>query len=253
MFVNWSSGLEHASFSYPDYVDIRDNMGDVFEGLVATAIRPFHLSTSERNIKIWGCIVSGNYFSELGIEMDRGRGFLPEESITPGTHPVVVLSYGLWQRQFGGFENIIGDNLLLNGQQFTIVGVTKEGFLGTNSGLGTDRFVVDWRLENRHVAETLSNSQGSRDPRISASPIANTEDVPGGVEPVEADPPDASVVRVEIPWDIELIKAESMELGKRWRASTRHACSWYLERGYRIDGFYADAETKRCFYYLVHR
>ena len=53
MFVNWSSGLKHASFSYPDYVDIRDNMDDIYEGLFATAIQPFHLSTGERNIKIW--------------------------------------------------------------------------------------------------------------------------------------------------------------------------------------------------------
>jgi predicted GNAT superfamily acetyltransferase len=120
-----------------------------------------------------------------------------------------------------------------------------------HSGLGTDRFVVDWRLADTHVVEIISGVRASRDPEITASPIVNTEEVGDSVEPIETDLPAARVVRIEIPRDIEQIKAESMELGKRWRATTRRACVWYLERGYHIDGFYADADTKRCFYYLI--
>jgi predicted permease len=135
LYVNWSSGLQHASFSYPDYVDLRDQRSDVFAGLVATSTGPFHLSTGEGTSVVWGSIVSGNYFSELGVRLALGRGFAPEESRTPGTHAVAVLSYGLWQSRFGGVPDIVGRQITLNGHPFTVVGVADEGFRGTDKGI----------------------------------------------------------------------------------------------------------------------
>jgi predicted GNAT superfamily acetyltransferase len=170
----------------------------------------------------------------------------------------------LLQRGIGlvswSFDPLVARNAHLNCNRLGAVIVdyvtnmygTDTGSL-LHSGLGTDRFVVDWNLDDRNVRVTLSGTKGSLDSSISASPIVNTEETAGSIEPVETDPPDVDLVRVEIPSDIEVIKAESMEIGKRWRASTRHACLWYLERGYEIDGFYSDAKTKRCFYYLVRR
>lgn len=135
LYVNWSSGLKHASFSYPDYVDLREQATDIFEGLVATSVGPFHLSTGEGTAVVWGSIVSGNYFSELGIRLARGRGFTPEESRTPGTHAVAVLSYGLWQSRFAGSPEIVGRQIALNGHAFTVVGVAGEAFRGTDMGI----------------------------------------------------------------------------------------------------------------------
>lgn len=146
LFVNWSSGLKHASFSYPDYADLRDR-NDVFDGLVAETIRPFHLSTGESNERVWGSVVSGNYFSVLGIDLALGRGFAPEEDQTPGTHPVVVLSHGLWQSRFGGARDIIGRDIFLNSREFTVIGITEEGFLGTNAGLATALWAPIMMLE----------------------------------------------------------------------------------------------------------
>jgi predicted GNAT superfamily acetyltransferase len=122
-----------------------------------------------------------------------------------------------------------------------------------HSGLGTDRFVVDWSLADERVEEMISGAQVSLSEAISESPIVNTDEVGGAVIPVEVDLPNAPLVRIEIPRDIEQIKVDSMDLGKQWRKSTRRACTWYLERGYGIDGFYADPENKRCFYYLAIR
>ena len=63
-----------------------------------------------------------------------GRLISPEDDRTPGAHPVTVISHGLWQRRFAANPNIIGQKLLLNGQSFTIIGVTPAGFNGAQLG-----------------------------------------------------------------------------------------------------------------------
>src|SRR5207253_5610636 len=80
---------------------------------------------------IFGQIVSANYFTALGAEMALGRGFLPEEERTPGTHPVIVLSHQFWQRQLDGDPQIVGKTIRLQSQPFTVVGVTAREFIGT--------------------------------------------------------------------------------------------------------------------------
>ena len=161
MYINWSSGLKHASFSYPDYVDLRDQRTDVFEGVVATSIGPFHLSTGDRNVVVWGSIVSGNYFADLGVRLARGRGFNPEESRTPGTHPVAVLSYGLWQSRFGAAPDIVGRKIILNGHTFTVVGVADEAFLGVDKGLGTQIWVPMMMQRILVPGQNLLEARGS--------------------------------------------------------------------------------------------
>jgi len=140
IFVRWSTGMKYGSFSYPDYIDVRDK-NDVFTGLVANSIMPFHMSAGDRNERIWGAVVSGNYFSELGVKPHLGRGLLVEDDQTPGANPVAVISHGLWQRRFGSDQGIVGKTMLLNTRSFTIVGVGPEGFYGTNTGLSQDIWV----------------------------------------------------------------------------------------------------------------
>jgi predicted GNAT superfamily acetyltransferase len=122
-----------------------------------------------------------------------------------------------------------------------------------HSGLGTDRLVVDWHIKDQRVEQILTGKQAVRDSSISIAPIVNVEQVGGNVQPVEVDLPDESVVRLEIPRDIERIKVDSLDLGMQWRNSTRRAFLHYVERGYGIDGFYIDVDTQRCFYYLFRR
>ena len=90
-----------------------------------------------------GIRVSGDYFSVLGVRPVLGRGFLPEEGRTPGTHPVVVISHGLWQGRFGSDPNVVGDIVVLNGQPFTVVGVAPKGFPG---GWGGTRLMCGFPL-----------------------------------------------------------------------------------------------------------
>ena len=76
--------------------------------------------------------VSGNFFSVLGVEMVRGRGFLPEEDQPLAPQGVAVLSYDAWQNRFGGDPNIVGKPVRLDEIPLTVVGVAAQGFAGTN-------------------------------------------------------------------------------------------------------------------------
>src|SRR5436305_2611112 len=85
-------------------------------------------------------LVSGNYFDVLGVQAALGRTFRPDED-RPGAAGVVVLTYGVWQRYFASNPKIIGQNVLLNGQGFTIAGVMPRGFKGTAVLGGPDMWV----------------------------------------------------------------------------------------------------------------
>ena len=119
-----------SAHSYPNYVDLRDR-NDVFSGLLTYRFAPMSLSRNGNNEKVWGYLVSGNYFDVLGVKPALGRGFLPEEDKTRLSHPVAVISHSLWQTRFGGQPGIIDSDVLLNGKKFKIIGVAPAGFKGT--------------------------------------------------------------------------------------------------------------------------
>src|SRR6266540_2750998 len=115
---------------------------DVFTGMIAFQNIVLNFSGGGEPQRIDGMIVTGDYFDLLGVKAAIGRTFLPEEDRTPGTHPVVVLSYGAWQRRFGGDPAIVGRAIKLNGLDYTVVGVAAEGFKGTDAiGGGPDCWV----------------------------------------------------------------------------------------------------------------
>src|SRR5687768_1075204 len=77
-----------------------------------------------------GELVTGNYFSLLGVPAFRGRTLRPSDSEAPGREPVVVLSHAAWMRLFGGDPAAIGQQLQIRGAYFEIVGIAPEGFVG---------------------------------------------------------------------------------------------------------------------------
>ncbi|MFB0554787.1 MAG: ABC transporter permease [Phycisphaerae bacterium] len=140
LFRYYPMRSSYSSFSYSDYIDFRVQ-NEVFSGLLAFSDIDLNLCSGEHTERISGAVVSGNYFSVLGLEPTRGRFFLPEEDRTPGSHPVVVLSYGLWQRRFGSDPNIVGKTVTLNGHTFTVVGIATRGFRGIGLGSSSDVWV----------------------------------------------------------------------------------------------------------------
>ncbi len=125
------------SSSYVDYLDYRDQ-NKVLSGLTAHQVLPLNLGRSEKPERVWGAIVSGNYFDVLGVRALIGRTFLPEEDRTPNTHPVVVIGYGLWERRFGADPNVLGRTITLNEHDFTVIGVAPKDFGSPFAGLALD-------------------------------------------------------------------------------------------------------------------
>ncbi|HLK68602.1 MAG TPA: ABC transporter permease [Bryobacteraceae bacterium] len=79
-------------------------------------------------------IVSGSYFSVLGVGTALGRVIEPEDDAAPAAGPVVVLSYDFWQAQFGGAADIVGRKVLIGNHPMTVVGVAAAGFRGVDVG-----------------------------------------------------------------------------------------------------------------------
>src|SRR4029453_15501824 len=109
-----------------------------------------------------GELVSGSYFEMLGVTPHLGRLFPRVDDVTPGAHPVVVLSYRYWQRQFAGDANVIGRTLRITGVPMTVIGVTPREFDGLDAGQA-----VDLRFPVTMVAEVRG---GPRDPRLAGVP-----------------------------------------------------------------------------------
>jgi predicted permease len=120
------------NMSYPNYKDLRDR-NEVLSGMAVYRFAPMSVSHNGTNERIWGYLVSGNYFEVLGVDAFLGRTFTSEEDRTVGAHPVLVLSYGCWRRRFGADPSVVGNAILVNGHSFTVIGVAKPEFSGTES------------------------------------------------------------------------------------------------------------------------
>lgn len=131
---NWKDGIPWGSFSYPDYLDVRDR-SDVLTGLATVTPQPMNIAFDERPERVWGAVASGNYFELLGVRMALGRGFRPEEDHLPDGEAVAVLSHQLWRQRFAGDPAIVGKVLRINGRGFTVVGVTDATFKGSETGI----------------------------------------------------------------------------------------------------------------------
>ena len=88
-----------------------------------------------------GQMVSGTYFSMLGIDPVIGRSIGPEDDLAPNAHPVAMLSYGYWKRRFDASQLVLGKTIVLSGVPFTIIGVTPQGFSGLEVGMMPGIFV----------------------------------------------------------------------------------------------------------------
>ncbi|HYL92392.1 MAG TPA: ABC transporter permease, partial [Alphaproteobacteria bacterium] len=121
-----SSVPELDSPSYPDFIDWR-SQNHVFESIASWRNNPTVLTGVQQALHLEGKVVSADFFSTLGVQPSPGRGFTRAEE-KAGTR-VVVISHALWQSTFGGDPGIVGRNITLNSQSYTVVGVAPAGFL----------------------------------------------------------------------------------------------------------------------------
>ncbi len=152
------------TFSYPDYIDYRDQASQVFEGLTAHfPFIPANLGGVGEPERIWGQVASGNYFAVVGITPVIGRGFTPAEDSVAGRDPVVVLSNGLWRRRFAAAKDVAGHHVILNSQSYTVIGVMPAGFHGTDRAVLAD-FWVPLSMHRQIMPDLVKGTaDGTRD------------------------------------------------------------------------------------------
>jgi predicted permease len=134
-----AAGVYTAS-SWLEYRDLVERLPS-FAHLIAQRPRPFNLGEDDKGERIWGELVSANFFAGLGVAPARGRFFRAEEVAAAGGAPVAVISHALWRRKFDGRADIVGQTLTLNRRRLTIVGVAPEGFVGGWTSLAFEVWV----------------------------------------------------------------------------------------------------------------
>lgn len=163
VYSSWLADMPDLTSSYPDYLEIRQHV-DAFQSVAAHSFVRGILETADRPVLVVGETVTANYFDVLGIRPAAGRTFLEDENRVPGAAPVVVLSHGTWQRQFGGRADIIASTVNISGHAYTVVGVAPPNFRGTIPGIPTEFWVplmmVD-QLEFSGMQATADNDPGA--------------------------------------------------------------------------------------------
>jgi predicted permease len=147
-------------FAYPEVRDVRDG-NTVFSAVAAYTIDNFGVEANGATRPTWGWEVGGQYFAVAGIKPFLGRLLQPADDEHPGVSQAAVLSWAFWNSRFNADPAIVGKMIRVNKHPYTIVGVTPQGFYGTEKFLQPELFVplanqaslggVDW-LESRRDA-----------------------------------------------------------------------------------------------------
>jgi predicted permease len=133
----------HEGFDYPSYVRYQQAVATEADLMVVGTVsrQDAIVDRSEEPEKVYRQYVSGNVFPLFGLRPALARLLTREDDVTPGGHPVAVISYDFWSRRFARSPDVVGKTLRLGKYQFTIVGVGPKGFVGTEPGEIADVFI----------------------------------------------------------------------------------------------------------------
>ncbi|MDH4063432.1 MAG: ABC transporter permease, partial [Acidobacteriota bacterium] len=140
IYSSVSQDIPQFSSSYPDFLAVREG-ADALSGVAAHAFVRGIVTIGERPVLITGEAVTDGYFQVLGVRIAQGRPIAPEDNASPGSAPVIVLSYGMWQRRLGGRADVLGAPVRLSGVQYTVIGIAPPEFAGTLPGLAPEFWV----------------------------------------------------------------------------------------------------------------
>ena len=156
IFAESSTGRD-LRVSYADYQHLRDH-DDAFTDLFGSVVATVGVGKGRNARSVWSEIVTGNYFQVLGVRAQRGRMLRPSDEVAPGQHPVIVISDGLWRRDFAADPDIVGKTIDINNQPLTVVGVSDAKFHGTTVVYDVEVFIPVM------MAAQLGFTFGSRQP-----------------------------------------------------------------------------------------
>lgn len=153
---------EHPSppLSYLDYVDLRDN-AKTLSGLLGYHDDYMAITGGGKPERIYGVLVSANYFDVLGVRAALGRTLLASKATESTGQAEVVLGYDLWRTQFAGDPSVIGKTVQINLHPYTIVGVAPKNFQGCKTGLRADVWIplgMDHQVWGSHRIEERGGS-----------------------------------------------------------------------------------------------
>ncbi len=154
------------ALSYPDFKDLQEKSKS-FAGLAASQYFPFGFAQDKTTLPRmrYGALVSGNFFSVLGVNPQLGRNFRADEDAVAGRNAVVVLGHDLWESDFASRPDVLGKNVFLNGLPFTVVGVAPEPFKGPMVWIRADLY-VPLAMQPALAAGSQSNELESRGLRV---------------------------------------------------------------------------------------
>jgi len=133
---------EYHTSSYPDWKDYREKNRSFTDIVGFEFIGPDIRVTDKAQLeRVWGLIVTENYFDMLGVNPALGRLFHEETNQAPNSDPYIVLADGYWRQRFGADPKVVGQVIHINGHPFTILGVAPAEFHGTIVGVDAQYFV----------------------------------------------------------------------------------------------------------------
>ena len=131
---------DYRQFSHTEYRELRENGGDLFVDLAALEFAVAGIGRDHEMRRSFAFLTSENFFSLMGVQPFRGRFYNAEECRPNANIPVIVASYGFWKRM-GGHNDFVGNTLQINGQPYTVIGITPEGFSGASALIAPDIWV----------------------------------------------------------------------------------------------------------------
>jgi len=129
---------DYRAFSYPNYVDIRENNG-VFSSLMAHDMAMVGVAEGDVTRRVFADVVSSNYFATFGVSLFQGRDFTAAEERPGSNSAVAIVSYSHWKKT--GDPNLLGKPIRINGRIFTIVGIAPQGFTGTTALISSELYL----------------------------------------------------------------------------------------------------------------
>lgn len=126
---NMGSNMGDRMNSYPLFQDLQQK-AEPFADVLCRRLVPISLAVGNQTERVQAELVSGNYFSLLGVKPAAGRVFTPEDDKIKGGHPVVVLSHSYWVSRFNADPGVVGTTIRVNDYPMTVVGVSAQGFAG---------------------------------------------------------------------------------------------------------------------------
>jgi predicted permease len=130
LYRTYPGDQRFGSNSIPHFWDLRRRSSDVFSGVSAWTYVTMNVAATDRPARVFGQMVSADFFSTMGATMQQGRGFAPAEDEGRGAHPVAVLSHNGWRVHFGSDASIVGKRVPVNGQSVEIIGIAAPDFAG---------------------------------------------------------------------------------------------------------------------------